>query len=615
MSIALARKYRPKTFADVAVQSHVANTLKGAIARGRVAHGYLLCGPRGVGKTTLARVLAMALNCERLNAARAALAAGGGAEAGGGSASNEALTLEAGEPCGVCNACMRIWSGGASLDVVEIDAASNRGVDDARELRERAMYAPSGEHGYKVYIVDEAHMLTREAWNALLKILEEPPPRVVFVFATTEPQKIAQAAAPVLSRLQRFDFKRMGAGDIRERLEVILKAEQVTAEPEALRMIARAADGSMRDALSLTDQVLSMEEGPLTAARVREALGLVPEDEFIALLDIIAERRAGDVFPFVGRVADAGVDFGVFLTGLADMLRAQLAITLGGTAPELSEPARVALAERAKRLPAGDLLRMLGAMAELEPQFRKSGQQQMLVEMLLVRFALMDRTVEIEEVLRAMGGGGGTAVAPRSAPAAQPAAARTAPRRDAAAPNRQPVSAAGPELPPLPAAPAAGRPPTADLPAPRPAQAVMLADASPSSAPRPVPLDLRLVTERWAELVQRVRAAGMSVLASALENGTPSAVSAKGGGEVVIQQKEPNPFHAEVIEEKHAEILAILRESFTGVARISVSTTGQGDAPKRLTDAMIRSQRLDKLRQQNPILGAAIDVLDLDVVD
>src|SRR5882672_7962413 len=184
MALALARKYRPKTFADVAVQSHVAATLKGAIARGRVAHGYLLAGPRGVGKTTLARVLAMPLNCEK--------------------------GYPGGEPRAECTSCTRIWAGSASLDVVEIDAASNRGVDDARELRERAMYAPSGDDQYKVYIVDEAHMLTREAWNALLKILEEPPPRVVFVFATTEPQKIAQAAAPVLSRLQRFDFKRIG---------------------------------------------------------------------------------------------------------------------------------------------------------------------------------------------------------------------------------------------------------------------------------------------------------------------------------------------------------------------------------------------------------------------
>src|SRR3954471_10655385 len=237
MSLSLARKYRPKKFADVAVQSHVSTTLQGAIARGRVAHGYLFCGPRGTGKTTLARVLAMALNCE-----------------------NDAIR-KTGEPCGECESCRRIWAGSASLDVIEIDAASNRGVDDARDLRERAMYAPSGDDRYKVYIVDEAHMLTREAWNALLKILEEPPPRVVFVFATTEPQKIAQAAAPVLSRLQRFDLRRIGPADVKAHLQMVLADEHIDAEPEALGMIARAADGSMRDALSLTDQVLSMGDG------------------------------------------------------------------------------------------------------------------------------------------------------------------------------------------------------------------------------------------------------------------------------------------------------------------------------------------------------------------
>ncbi|HEX6630681.1 MAG TPA: DNA polymerase III subunit gamma/tau, partial [Gemmatimonadaceae bacterium] len=434
MALALARKYRPRTFASVAVQSHVSNTLKGAIARGRVAQGYLLCGPRGTGKTTLARVLAMALNCERRG--------------------------DDGEPCGDCASCQRIWSGAASLDVVEIDAASNRGVDDARELRERAMYAPSAEDRYKVYIVDEAHMLTREAWNALLKVLEEPPPRVVFVFATTEPQKIAQTAAPVMSRLQRFDLKRIGPAEIRERLQAVLDAEGVAADPDALGMIARAADGGLRDALSLADQVLSLGDGGVTADRVRDALGLVPEDEFLALLDIVAERRAGEVFDAVGRLVDAGADLGLFLTGLADILRAQLAVVLGGATSDVSERALAELQARRDRLAAADLLRMLAALGELEPRFRRSGQQQLLLETLLVRFALMDRSVELETVLRELGGGtGGTGGSAASRPEPpRPTPPRPAPTRDVAptrevAPARD-VAPAREAAPPVAAAPA-----------------------------------------------------------------------------------------------------------------------------------------------------------------
>src|ERR687892_861169 len=217
--IALARRYRPKRFADLLVQDHVAAVLRGAVARGRVGHGYLLTGPRGVGKTTAARILAMALNC--------------------------AARDPSGDPCGECENCLRIWNGSANLDVVEIDAASNRGVDDARDLRERAMYAASAEGRYKVYIVDEAHMLTREAWNALLKILEEPPSRVVFVFATTEPHKIAQAAAPILSRLQRFDFRRIGPQAIVARLRQVVAAETLAAADDALHLLAKSADGGM----------------------------------------------------------------------------------------------------------------------------------------------------------------------------------------------------------------------------------------------------------------------------------------------------------------------------------------------------------------------------------
>ena len=221
MHVALARKYRPKAFGDLVAQEHVARALRGAVEQGRAAHGYLFAGPRGVGKTTAARILAMALNCETRHQA-AASPRRPEPESGGtpGAATS-------GEPCGECVTCRRIWEGSASLDVVEIDAASNRGVDDARDLRERAMYAASQEGRHKIYIVDEAHMLTREAWNTLLKILEEPPPGVHFVFATTEPHKITNTAAPVMSRLQRFDFRRVGPQAIAARLAEVAAAERL----------------------------------------------------------------------------------------------------------------------------------------------------------------------------------------------------------------------------------------------------------------------------------------------------------------------------------------------------------------------------------------------------
>ena len=600
MALALARKYRPKTFADVAVQSHVATTLKGAIARNRVAHGYLLCGPRGVGKTTLARVLAMALNCE-----------------------HRGDPAYDGEPCGLCTSCTRIWSGASSLDVVEIDAASNRGVDDARDLRERAMYAPSSDHSYKVYIVDEAHMLTREAWNALLKVLEEPPPRVVFVFATTEPQKIAQAAAPVLSRLQRFDLKRIGPADIRLRLERVLKDEGVNAHPDALAMIARAADGSMRDALSLADQVLSMGDGTMLPEQVRDALGLVPEDEFLSLLDILAERRAGDVFAFVGRLADAGIDFGQFLTGFADIVRGQLAVTLGGAANETSERVQQALASRKDVFTAGDLLRMLSALTELEPRFRKSGQQQLLLEAMLVRFALLDRTVSLEAVLRGLGGGGGGTVDEEPAPrrAAPPSApAPSAPRvADAAVSSWRDVirDADGGKVPPREPAPEvrASAPPVVSQPvspAP-PARPAAPASASRSASTPAVP-DANRVAERWDDLVAAMRAAGKSVAATALENASPVAVTAR--GDVTIALDESNPIYEQALDAAKAEVAQLLQSWFPGVQRVTVRAgTPSSTPPVRMTDEMVRAERLAAMRRRDPVLDKAIDALDLDLAD
>ncbi len=536
MSLALARKYRPKNFAGVAVQSHVSDTLRGAIARGRVAHGYLLCGPRGTGKTTLARVLAMALNCENKQSD--------------------------GEPCGECTSCVRIWSGSSSLDVIEIDAASNRGVDDARELRERAMYAPSGDDRYKVYIVDEAHMLTREAWNALLKILEEPPPRVVFVFATTEPQKIAQAAAPVLSRLQRFDLKRIGLKEIIARLEVVLAAEEIQVTADALAMIARAADGSMRDALSLTDQVISIGDGELTADRVREALGLVPEDEYLGLIDLISKREAGAVYDTVRLLADTGVDFGVFLSGLGDMLRAQLAVVLNGRADGVSPHAVAALEAHRDHFSAGDLLRMLQMLAGIEPQFRRSSQQQLLVEMLLVRFALLDRSVTLEEVLQTLGGAGGVAASAYRAASDERVAAR----------SRPPQTEARARTPDLPAQPVIS-PPTPPL------------RVTPSRDQAPVGREI------------------------------PSQHEAAPERDAVPPRQAAPPREFPPVRDFPPRDMPTQRAADASDWRSQMDQAATGSSRERLTTEAVREERLAMLRAQDPVLDAAVRELDLDLLD
>src|SRR5690606_24228951 len=259
--LVMARKWRPKNFDEMVGQEHIAQTLRNAIASGRVSHAYLFTGTRGVGKTTSARILAKALNCKNGPTAT---------------------------PCETCENCLAV-NRGTSMDVLEIDGASNNSVDNIRDLREQVKYAPM-QGQYKVYIIDEVHMLSKAAFNALLKTLEEPPPHVVFIFATTESGKVPHT---ILSRVQRFDFKRISEAAIRGRLEFIGSKEGITPEREALEAIARKADGSMRDARSLFDRVYAFAGDALTLELARKALGIPEERLFDDLLRHVAAHDAG----------------------------------------------------------------------------------------------------------------------------------------------------------------------------------------------------------------------------------------------------------------------------------------------------------------------------------
>lgn len=369
--LVIARKYRPMVFDDVIGQEHITTTLKNAIESKRIAHAYIFSGPRGVGKTTSARIFAKAINCE-----------------------NGGPTIT---PCNQCQSCLEI-TGGRSLDVLEIDGASNRGIDEIRSIRDNVRYLPV-RGGYKIYIIDEFHMITKDAFNALLKTLEEPPPQVVFIFATTEPHKILPT---ILSRCQRFDFKRVAIEKIIGRLKHICRIEQIDMDDESMFEIAQMADGGMRDALTLLDQVISFCGNQVRIQRVREALGLIETGLYFELMAIIRNKSVSEGFKFASRVLDAGLDVTEFLHGLMAHIRnVLLAKACGASAlTTVYESYHEKFTDVSQQFSETDLIRMMNLVSETIQRIKWSLKQRFVFELMLMKLIRMEDSVQLSEIIR-----------------------------------------------------------------------------------------------------------------------------------------------------------------------------------------------------------------------
>jgi DNA polymerase-3 subunit gamma/tau len=590
--IVLARKWRPMRFEDVVGQEHVTRTIRNALEKGKLGHGFIFAGPRGVGKTTTARLLAKAVNCKN---------------------------GKPGEPCNQCESCQAI-NAGQHLDVIEIDGASNRGIDEIRNLRENIRFAPSSAT-YKVYIIDEIHMLSKEAFNALLKTLEEPPAHAIFIFATTEIHKVPLT---ILSRCQRFDFKRITTRDIARQLEKIAQNEGIRIESEALQLIARKSDGGMRDATSILDQISSFSDGEITVQQVQDTIGVLGEDVFFEYTDMMLQKDNAAILQYTAKLIEKGIDILHYLDGLELHLRNLLVarVSENDNLLELSEYYIKRYREAAQHFNDKDLLHYLDILAQHKQMFRFSENQHVLLELLLLKLANKPKTLEIEQImslLKNVSGGGGVATednVAKETPAnpykptlgtpqkgvvaeSSPAAQMGKYARQATA-SHQSTAAKAPAKSLFGGAFNPNQPQTTQPPA----------TVDPSEEPAALQLTIEDIKKRWNDVLNEVRKEKIA-LASFLKDGVAYKLQ---GLTLTIAFDHEHTFHKEHVIKNAAEIQKALKQTFGAALKIETATI-------KFEEAGIEKQHhspeevFESIKEKEPVLKKIIELFDCENTD